>query len=152
LSKYLFDTNICIYYFRQFPPIVRFIQETYQELNHEKWLSVITEAELLSVKAVRADSGLKSAICEFIDDSDQVIEVSRQIAYLAGEVRSRLDYEEGKKIKLPDVLIAATAIHKDAILVSNNDKDFQAIAAAFNMKYVNPISDQTELTDFLNTQ
>jgi tRNA(fMet)-specific endonuclease VapC len=152
LSIYLLDTNICIYYFRQFPPIVRFMQETYQDLNHEKWLSVITEAELFSAKALRTDNGLKSAICEFIDDSDQIIEVSRSIAYLAGEIRSKLDDEQGRKIKLPDVLIAATAIHTDAILVSNNDKDFKAIAADFKMNYYNPVNDQNELKDFLSAK
>jgi hypothetical protein len=50
-----------------------------------------------ALKALRADNGLKSALCEFINDSDQVIEVSRPIVYLASEIRSRLDHEQGKK-------------------------------------------------------
>lgn len=122
MSKYLFDTNICIYYFRQFPPVVQFMQQLFQQnVNHEKLLSVITEAELLSAGAVQADNELKQLLQEFIDDSDQVVEVSRTIANLAAQIRSRLDHEHGKKIKLPDVLIAATELKADAILVSNND-------------------------------
>lgn len=107
---------------------------------------------MLSAGAVQADYELKQLLQEFIDDSDQVVEVSRAIANLAAQIRSRLDHELGKKIKLPDVLIAATALKADAILVSNNDKDFQAIATMFNLKYLNPIHDQDELRHYLSTQ
>ncbi|WP_181593018.1 type II toxin-antitoxin system VapC family toxin [Paenibacillus sp. YN15] len=153
MSKYLFDTNVCIYFFREFPPVVRFMEELFQQNEqHEKLLSVITEAELLSVSSVATNHELKLLLQEFINDSDQVVEVNREIANLSGEIRSKLAYHYEKKVKLPDVLIAATALHTDAILVSNNDKDFQTISTAYNLKYINPIQDQDELKHFLATQ
>ncbi|MHC5830214.1 MAG: PIN domain-containing protein, partial [Nostoc sp.] len=39
------------------------------------------------------------------------------------------------KIKLPDAIIAATALHKDAFLVTRNANDFQGIA---ELKIQNP--------------
>ncbi|MEY4538677.1 MAG: hypothetical protein RLZZ306_434, partial [Bacteroidota bacterium] len=41
------------------------------------------------------------------------------------------------KIKLPDALIAATAIVFDLTLVSRNDKDFTQIP---ELKYINPFN------------
>ena len=40
-----------------------------------------------------------------------------------------------KKIKLPDAVIATTAMINDLILVSDNDKDFGKIE---HLRYVNP--------------
>jgi len=126
------------------------MQEIFQQPKNEMLISVITEAELLSTPTVCEDAGLKAGIIEFINDSDYVIEVNRNIAQTAGEIRSSLHYEFGRKIKLPDALIASSAIHFDAILVSNNDRDFKDISLKYNMKYYNPVSNQQALTDFLS--
>ena len=40
-----------------------------------------------------------------------------------------------KKIKLPDAVIATTAMINDLILVSDNNKDFGKIE---NLRYINP--------------
>lgn len=47
MSKYLFDTNVCIYFFREFPPVVRFMEELFQQNEqHEKLLSVRIKTNL----------------------------------------------------------------------------------------------------------
>lgn len=153
MSSFLLDTNICIYYFRQYPPVVHYLQQLYgQDTAHELLLSTITEAELLSVRENYANRELRLGIQEFVDDSDQVIDVDRTIARKAAAIRSRLDYEYGKKIKLPDALIAATALITDSVLVSNNDKDFKHVAEVVGLKYLNPVQDQAELQHYLKTQ
>ncbi|OUS77248.1 hypothetical protein B1748_08875 [Paenibacillus sp. MY03] len=153
MSSFLLDTNICIYYFRQYPPVVHFLQQLYgEDTVHELLLSTITEAELLSVRENHTNRELRRDIQEFVDDSDQVLDVNRIIARKAAEIRSRLDYEYRKKIKLPDALIAATALTTGSVLVSNNDKDFKQVAEVFGLKYLNPVQDQEELRHYLNTQ
>ncbi|MVN21709.1 PIN domain-containing protein [Mucilaginibacter arboris] len=42
---------------------------------------------------------------------------------------------KGKKIKTPDAIIAATALAYDYTLITNNEKDFFAIAG---LRIVNP--------------
>jgi tRNA(fMet)-specific endonuclease VapC len=48
LTKYLIDSNVCIYHFRQFPEVIHYMQEIFRQPNNEMLISVITEAELLS--------------------------------------------------------------------------------------------------------
>ena len=50
---------------------------------------------------------------------------------------SSIELRKARKIKLPDAIIAATAIVHDLILVSRNDKDFAAIPS---LRYSNPFS------------
>jgi len=40
--------------------------------------------------------------------------------------------------KLPDALIAATALVNDFVLVADNDKDYGKVS---NLKYINPAKD-----------
>ena len=87
------------------------------------------------------NSELNNAISRFIHDSDDVVEVSRRIGAIAGEIRSYFHQAFGRKIKLPDALIAATAISLNATLVSNNDKDFVEVLARYGIPYINPIKE-----------
>lgn len=41
------------------------------------------------------------------------------------------------KIKLPDAIIAATAIINDLVLISDNDKDFEKVMP-LGLQYLNP--------------
>jgi tRNA(fMet)-specific endonuclease VapC len=150
LGKFLIDTNVCIYHFEEFPDVVQFMRMTFRQPHNEMVLSVITEAELLSTPAVRENAALNSKISDFVNASHQVIDVNRRIASTAGEIRSYFQHTLGRKIKLPDALIAATALNYNATLVSNNDKDFLDIVSNYNMSYYNPVSDQNSLREFLS--
>lgn len=148
MKNYVLDTNIWIYHFNGVPDVEQFLQETFERVNNSLFLSTITEAELLSAPVLHADVALKQKLIKLIHSADSIIEVSREIAQLAGDIRSSLS-SMGRKIKLPDALIASTAIHLDATLVSNNDKDFVYIANFHNLKYHNPILNQDQLRHFL---
>jgi hypothetical protein len=50
------------------------------------------------------------------------------------------------------LLIAATAILKEAVLVSNNDRDFIFLKEYHNLNYINPIKNQHELLRYIEEQ
>jgi predicted nucleic acid-binding protein len=59
----------------------------------------------------------------------KVIEVDKII------IQNCIDLRKNHKIKLPDAIIAATAIARDLILITNNEKDFIDIQ---NLTVINP--------------
>jgi predicted nucleic acid-binding protein len=83
------------------------------------FVSFITELELLGVKGLNADE--RKSI-KFFLDSCNIIDVNRQIKDQVIFIRENLS------IKLPDAIIAATAIYLDLPLVTA-DKDFAKISS-----------------------
>ena len=88
-------------------------------------ISVITRIELLSWNT---DQETTNLVNEFIRLSKE-FGLTDEIIIKTGEMR------RSKKIKLPDAVIATTAMVNDFILVSDNDKDFGKIE---HLRYVNP--------------
>lgn len=116
--KYLWDTNTDIYYLQQlFPPAA----ETFIDKSIEDALpciSAITEIELLCwTSATEKDL---EVIHSFISDA-MVIELERPIKLKTADIRKR------HKIKLPDAIIAATALVYDLTLITRNTNDFKNI-------------------------
>ena len=116
--KYLWDTNTAIYFLQQqFPAQAeKFIDETLED----SWpaISVITEIELLCWKTT-TDKDLK-VIHNFINDA-LIFELEKEIKLETAEIR------KANKIKLPDAIIAATALAYDFILLTRNVNDFNRI-------------------------
>ncbi len=116
--KYLWDTNTVIYYLqKQFSPQAeKFIDEL---LEKEKPLiSAITEIELLCWNsAAEKDMEL---IHGFINDIE-VIELEQPIKIKTVEIRKKY------KVKLPDAIIAATALVYNLTLITRNISDFKKI-------------------------
>ncbi|GAB6928239.1 type II toxin-antitoxin system VapC family toxin [Paenibacillus sp. JCM 10914] len=139
MSRFLFDTNICIYYLEGNPAVLTYMNDVFREPANSLELSVITEAELFSSQAVYGNQELTNAISGFVNASDEVAEITREVAVKAGEIRSYFHKKFNRKIKLPDALIAATAIVRKATLVTNNDKDFVEVMKECRIPYVNPI-------------
>lgn len=52
-------------------------------------------------------------------------------------IKSAIQIRKVTHIKLPDAIIAATAIHNDYILLSTNDNDFKKVIS-LGLKYMNP--------------
>ncbi|MEA5405153.1 type II toxin-antitoxin system VapC family toxin [Arcicella sp. DC2W] len=88
-------------------------------------ISVITRIELLSWNT---DPKTMSLVNEFIRISKE-FSLTEDIIINTAEMRRR------KKIRLPDAVIAATAMVNDLILLSDNDKDFGKIE---HLRYLNP--------------
>jgi hypothetical protein len=88
-------------------------------------ISVITRMELLSWNT---DEETTNLIYEFIRLSKE-FSLTEEVIIKTAEMR------RNKKIKLPDAVIATTAMINDLILISDNDKDFGKIE---HLRYVNP--------------
>jgi len=116
--KYLWDTNTAIYYLqRQFPPSAeQFMDSILQE--YQPSISAITEIELLCWKTA-SESDL-AVLKDFIEDS-VVFELEKEIKTKTAELRKT------NKIKLPDAIIAATAVVHNLTLLTRNVSDFQNI-------------------------
>ncbi|CAN5590942.1 type II toxin-antitoxin system VapC family toxin [soil metagenome] len=124
--KYLWDTNTAIYYLQQLFPLgaEKFIDDL---LNDEQpVISAITEIELLCWKTA-TEKDLE-VLHNFILDS-LVIELEQPIKLKTAYIRKT------HKIKLPDAIIAATALVYDLTLLSRNLSDFSNING---LKIVNP--------------
>ena len=124
--KYLWDTNIVIYYLQQqFPAHTeQYIDALVSE--QQPILSVITEIELLSWKA--EDAHDLEVLQNFINDS-MVIELEKSVKLKAVEIR------RSTGIKLPDAVIAATAHVFDLTLLTRNASDFKKYT---DIKVINP--------------
>jgi tRNA(fMet)-specific endonuclease VapC len=91
-------------------------------------ISIITILEFLSFKEIsEPDKKLLADLLELVD----VVELTRDNGELIEIISAiRTTY----KIKLPDAIIAATAIYKDAVLVTN-DKGFSKISKLTILTY-----------------
>ena len=122
---YLIDTNV----------FTKYIQDELSEKGNELidgilnsfscQISVITRIELLSWNTNQETIDL---IVEFIGMSKE-FGLTEEIIIKTAEMRRNI------KIKLPDAVIATTAMVNDLILISDNDKDFGKIP---HLRYVNP--------------
>ncbi|MDT0647429.1 type II toxin-antitoxin system VapC family toxin [Zunongwangia sp. F260] len=124
-ERFLIDTSAIIKYLNDiFPaPGISFLDEV---LNEESFISFITEIELQVWNPSNAEDIL--IYNSFVEQS-HILGVDQDI------IRETIRIRKSKKIKLPDALIAATAIVHDRTLISDNDKDFKKVP---KLKYINP--------------
>jgi predicted nucleic acid-binding protein len=124
--KYVWDTNIAIYYLQQqFPPLAEKFVDTIIKDN-QPVISVITEIELLSWKTTVEKDII--VVKNFLFDS-AIVELNSEIKFQTASLRKALS------IKLPDAIIAASALMLDATLLTRNVQDFKRCP---NLKVLNP--------------
>lgn len=123
---YLWDSNTAIYFLqKQFPPVTeKFIEGLLAESLPT--ISAITEIELLCWKTT-FDADLQ-LLADFINDVT-IFELEKAIKLKTAEIRKT------NRIKLPDAIIAATALVHELTLVTRNVKDFDQIKG---LKVINP--------------
>ena len=116
--NYLWDTNTAIYFLQQQFPInaEKYIDSILQ--TNIPIISAITEIELLCWKTA-SENDLK-VLNNFIQDAT-VIELEQEIKSKTAEIR------KANKIKLPDSIIAATAIVYNLTIITRNTADFKNI-------------------------
>ena len=122
--KYLLDTNILIDFFRDEPKAVKLIAKI---ARVGFAISVITLAEYLvgCYKSTSPEKNIQN-FENFLNSNDiPIIEIDSNIAYCYAQNLSKLE-QIGQKISGFDMLIAASAISKKLILVSN-DRAFTRI-------------------------
>lgn len=114
---YLLDTNFIINYFKGiFERDAR--QFTDAIINDTTYISVITRLELLGWKSIVPKD--EKVIKEFISDST-VFSLEEKIIERTISLRKTI------KIKLPDAIIAATALEHNMHLITHNIKDFKRV-------------------------
>lgn len=91
-------------------------------------ISIITKIELLGWNFPNSEK--KEINQEFVECST-VFPLDNEV------VEKTIELRRNYKIKLPDAIIAATAIIFNFTLISRNDKDFENIE---KLKYINPFN------------
>jgi predicted nucleic acid-binding protein len=115
-QQYLIDSNTVIDYLSgKLPDNGRLFLD--QLINNIPNISVITKIEVLGYKTTPEASQLLN---DFVDDS-AVYSLSDEI------VKKTIEIRKEYKIKIPDAIIAATAMTNGLVLVSRNTKDFRII-------------------------
>ena len=112
---YLIDTNIIIYYLEGEQAAISFLRTHRGKLA----ISSITWMETLSYTFT---AGEEQVVRTFLQEF-RLIEISSPVMELSVEIRRK------KKMKLPDAIIAASAVHHDLILVTRNINDFKGTTA-----------------------
>jgi len=120
-TRYLLDTNICIYIAKYNPATVRarFAQHAANELA----MSVITLGELrFGAEKSQARERAMTVIDE-LASLMAIAELSEEVATHYGDIRARLQ-KSGQIIGNNDLWLAAQARAQDWVLVTNNEKEF----------------------------
>ena len=108
--RYLIDTNIIIYHLNGDIAVTDFIQRNL--INST--LSFIAYIEVLSYKFTPEE---ELQIRKFLNAFD-IVEINREI------IEASIKIRRSRKMKLPDCIIAATALSGDYTLVTKNSSDF----------------------------
>lgn len=125
-KRFLIDTSTVIKFLNESFPITA-LQFLGEILDEECIISFITQIELLSWDQNQEDIEI---VKEFIFNSE-ILGFDQSIIERTIEIRKK------SKIKLPDALIAATAIEYNLTLLADNDKDFKKVEV-LGLKYLNP--------------
>lgn len=130
MEKFLVDTNIFIYNFNE-DPIAKDFLITNIRLGNTILYSFVTRLELL----LYYDLTHREA-----QQIDFLLQQFNRVEYNARIEEIILSIGTNKKVKIPDAIIAASAIYSNSILVTRNTKDFINIP---NLNMLNPFEEMT---------
>jgi len=124
MERYLIDTNIVSDFLSASIPqeSIEFIDKVVNAIPN---LSAITHIELLCWKT---DAASEQKVKGFIADST-ILNISQSV------IENCVDIRRNKRIKIPDAIIAATALAEGYTLLTNNEKDFIGVEG---LKIINP--------------
>jgi len=122
--KYMLDTNICIYIIKQKP--IRIVKRLRTFSISDIGISAITLSELeYGVEKSQKKQQNRLALTQFLTPLE-IESFDESAARIYGEIRSYLE-RNGFPIGSLDILIAAHALSQEAILVTNNEKEFSRV-------------------------
>lgn len=123
--RYLLDTNICIHIIRQ--KSLKLIQHITSLAIHDVVLPAIVVAELQYGVQKSADPHKnQQALLQFLTPY-VIVDFDEAAALAYGRIRADLE-QRGLPIGPLDLLIAAQALSRNLILVTNNTREFTRIA------------------------
>lgn len=122
--KYLIDTNICIYIINKRPPEV--VQRFKNMVMEDMGISSITISELQygiskSTRPKKNQRRLDEFLLPF-----EILPYGEIASRYYGDIRAQLE-KQGIIIGPLDLLIAAHALSRNLVLVTNNEKEFMRI-------------------------
>jgi len=121
---YLLDTNICIAIIKKCPPEVK--KKMIQTAVGEVAISSIVLAELwYGIELSEKKTENRAALCDFLQYV-VVLDWPEQAGRKYGKIRAHLK-QKGTPVGANELLIAAHALALDAILVSDNTREFSRI-------------------------
>lgn len=122
--KYLLDTNICIYLIKRKP--VRVMKGFNAHSVGEIGVSSITVSELwYGVAKSKQRKVNRQALEQFLLPLT-VVAFDEDAAEVYGEIRAALE-RAGQPIGAMDMLIAAQAVSRGVVLVTNNEREFSRV-------------------------
>jgi tRNA(fMet)-specific endonuclease VapC len=122
--KFLLDTDSCIYALKQNPAVLKNLLARSRE---DMALSVITEAELRTGAAKSTSAARTLRLLENFLRPLSILEFNSDDAVAYAQVRAKLE-RAGMPIGPLDTLIAAQALARRLVLVSNNEREFGRVA------------------------
>lgn len=122
--KFLLDTNICIYALKQHPIV---LENLLSQRRDDIAISVITEGELRTGAAKSAAAAKTLRLVENFLRPLTIVEFASADAAVYAGVRAKLE-RSGTPIGPLDTLIAAQAVGRKLVLVSNNEREFGRVA------------------------
>lgn len=114
---YTLDTNAILYYLKDDADAVAMFRQVFAR-NTPIYISAITELELFAFANLSAQ---EESLIEDLLATISVIAVDSRIARLAALVR------RSYRLKVPDSVIAATAMFTGSTLLTRNTRDFRRI-------------------------
>lgn len=124
--KIALDTNILIYFLEGIEPQASKVERllsSFMKRENEGILSTISIAEVLTGFYASGETERAANVVRLLKDITlerfKIVPVTFEIADLAASLRAK------RGGKLPDALIAATALDQGANLIYSQDKDFQ---------------------------
>jgi len=124
---FLIDTDIIIYSLKGNQKVLDWFEA---KKNLPKFISCVTYGELVYGAKKSSHPEKNLATVRRVAGIFPVLDLTRDIMELFGGLKAILS-SQGKTLDDMDLLIAATAIHLNLSLVSNNDKHFQRIPDLF---------------------
>lgn len=127
---YLLDTNVIIYYYLQGYYEVEAVFADIESGIAEGKISVITKIEALAFPGLthKEEGRVKQFLMNF-----EVVELTD------GVIERAIGLRKQYKVRLPDALVAATAMEKEAVLITRNVKNFEKIGG---LQVENPFGEE----------
>lgn len=123
--KFLLDTDTCIDALKQNTAVLR---QLLAQSREDIIVSVITEAELRTSAAKSASAAKTLPLVENFLRPLVILDFTSDDAAAYAQVRARLE-RAGAPIGPLDTLIAAQAVARKLVLVSNNEREFKRVAS-----------------------
>jgi tRNA(fMet)-specific endonuclease VapC len=122
--KVLLNTDTCIYALKHDRKVLAHLLSSQRE---DVGLSVITEAELRTGAAKSSSAAKTLRLVENFLRPLTIVEFNSDDAIVYAQIRAKLE-RAGTPIRPLDTLIAAQAIARQLILVTNNGREFRRVA------------------------